>query len=84
MKTLTKLSVVLFLSLTFACNYSDKEEFYISPGGNDSNEGTIEKPFLTLEKARDAIRLMKQGKIFPEGGVTVFLRGGRYFLSQTH
>ncbi|MBE9510767.1 MAG: right-handed parallel beta-helix repeat-containing protein [Bacteroidetes bacterium] len=83
MKTLTKLSVIFLLSLTFACNYSDQKEFYISPYGNDNNKGTFEKPFLTLEKARDAIRLIKQEKGLPEGGVTVFLRGGRYFLSQT-
>ena len=83
MKTLTKLSIVFLLFLTFGCNYSVQKEFYISPGGNDSNEGTIEKPFLTLEKARDAIRLMKQEKELPKGGVTVFLRGGHYFMNQT-
>ena len=83
MKTLTKLLVALLLSLTFACNYSVQKEFYISPVGNDNNEGTIENPFLTLEKARDTIRLIKQAKGLPEGGITVFLRGGRYIMSQT-
>ncbi|MEA3476960.1 MAG: hypothetical protein U9R60_02180, partial [Bacteroidota bacterium] len=83
MKTLTKLLVAFLLSLTVACNCSDQKVLYISPDGNDNNVGTIEKPFLTLEKARDAIRLIKQGKGLPRGGITVFLRGGQYFMSQT-
>ncbi len=72
MKTLTKLSVIFLLSLTFACNYSDQKEFYISPYGNDNNKGTFEKPFLTLEKARDAIRLIKQEKDFPKEELLFF------------
>lgn len=35
-------------------------------------------PFRTLEKARDTIRQLKQGTGLPDGGVTVYLRGGTY------
>ncbi len=61
--------------------------FYVSPQGNDGwsgtlsspNRGRTDGPFATLERARDAIRYLKrQGKL-PEGGVTVWLRGGIYF-----
>ncbi|OUS75732.1 hypothetical protein B1748_14990 [Paenibacillus sp. MY03] len=52
--------------------------FYVSTDGSDSNTGTEAEPFLTLEKARDAIRALKQGSGLPEGGVTVYLRGGSY------
>lgn len=52
--------------------------FYVALDGNDSNKGTINKPFRTLEKARDAIRALKAKKGLPRGGVTVYLREGRY------
>ncbi|WP_261800452.1 hypothetical protein [Paenibacillus sp. PAMC21692] len=52
--------------------------FYVSTDGSDFNAGTEAEPFLTLEKARDAIRALKQGSGLPDGGVTVYLRGGSY------
>jgi hypothetical protein len=50
-------------------------ELYVSPQGNDNNPGTKEKPLLTLEGARDRIRVMPTR---PDGGVSVLLRGGIY------
>jgi len=58
-------------------------EFTIAPNGNDANPGTKDQPFSTLERARDAIRQLKTGGQFPSAGVTVWLRGGIYPLSQT-
>lgn len=52
--------------------------FYVSVNGSDSNDGTLNAPFLTLEKARDAIRALKADEGLPDGGVTVYLREGRY------
>ncbi|MDY6314579.1 MAG: right-handed parallel beta-helix repeat-containing protein, partial [Clostridia bacterium] len=54
-------------------------ELYVAPNGNDSNTGTIDKPFKTLEKARDYIRNFKKRDI----PITVYLRGGEYLLSTT-
>jgi len=51
---------------------------YVATDGSDSNPGTETAPFLTLEKARDAIRQLKQSSGLPDGGVTVYLRGGIY------
>ena len=31
-------------------------EFFVSPSGDDKNPGTYEKPFATLQAARDAVR----------------------------
>ncbi len=59
-------------------------DFYISPQGDDDGPGTLQKPFRTLQCAREAVRKLKSdcsGKI-PNGGVTVWLRGGRYELSE--
>jgi len=55
---------------------------YVSPDGDDSSVGTsIGKPFRTLERAREAVReIKKNGTLrYP---VTVYLRGGRYELSE--
>jgi hypothetical protein len=30
--------------------------FTVSPRGNDANPGTADRPFATLERARDAVR----------------------------
>ncbi len=47
--------------------------YYVALSGDDSNDGTIDNPFQTLEAARDKIR--QEGS---EGGVTVYIRGGEY------
>lgn len=59
--------------------------FHIAPKGNDSNDGTEEAPFLTLPRARDAVRALKQsrGGRLPSGGVAVVVHGGMYAVSET-
>lgn len=56
--------------------------FYVAPNGADSNPGTLEKPFVTLEKARDAVRALKRAGGLPDGGASVWLRGGEYSRTQ--
>ena len=53
-------------------------EFFVAPDGNDAHAGGKEKPFATLERARDAVRELNAAKKFPTEGVTVWLRGGVY------
>ncbi|MFZ4780067.1 MAG: right-handed parallel beta-helix repeat-containing protein, partial [Terrimicrobiaceae bacterium] len=55
--------------------------FYVAPGGNDENAGTKEAPFASLERARDAVRNMKQSNALPKGGASVVLREGIYSRS---
>lgn len=50
-------------------------EFYVSPGGDDTNPGSQEKPFASLECARDAARLSRPS--------TVILKEGIYRISRT-
>ena len=57
--------------------------FYVSTSGSDSNDGSYEKPFKTLEKARDAVREVISGGVYPSGGITVYLRGGDYVLDSS-
>ncbi len=57
--------------------------FHVSPAGDDANPGTQDKPFATLEGARDAIRLLKKRAPLPDGGVAVLVHGGEYRVTQT-
>src|SRR5512138_3499423 len=73
---------VVFLFGNSLCIASAKAEFVISPTGNDHNPGTIDKPFASFERARDAIRELKQKAGLPVDGVMVSIRGGTYSLSK--
>ena len=55
------------------------KELYVSPGGSDSNPGSINKPFKSIIKARDVIRESKSVKT---ESMTVFLREGTYYLEE--
>ena len=60
--------------------YTDEEiaasevKIYVSPDGNDSNPGTIEKPFKTVEKAI----MYASNVVSRQGGMTIYLREGTY------
>jgi hypothetical protein len=54
-------------------------DFYVAPQGSDAASGSMEKPFATLERARDAIRQLKrQTQGSSAERMTVNLRGGIY------
>ncbi len=54
--------------------------FHVAPAGDDAADGSEEKPFRTLEKARDAMRAWKQshGGTLPKGGAKIAIGGGSY------
>lgn len=52
--------------------------FYVSPNGNDGNSGGQKDPFLTLERAKTAVRGIKNSI---NGDIAVVLREGTYILS---
>jgi hypothetical protein len=56
---------------------------FVSQDGDDGNPGTLEAPFLTLERARDEIRAVKDESGLPDGGIAVWIRGGMYSLAET-
>ncbi|MDB4396460.1 right-handed parallel beta-helix repeat-containing protein [Mariniblastus sp.] len=63
-------------------------DFYVSPKGSDAWSGTLPEPdeagtdgpFATLQRARDAVRDLKQGK---SKDFVVLVRGGTYQLNKT-
>jgi len=68
-----------------------QSRLYVATNGNDAWSGTLaapnraktDGPFATLERARDAIRAVKQANRFPARGVVVEIRAGTYFLAET-
>jgi hypothetical protein len=53
---------------------------YVSPLGNDGNGGTKDKPLGTLDGARRRVRELRAEA---GGEISVFFRGGEYFLGET-
>lgn len=57
-------------------------DLFVALEGGDRNPGTIDKPFATLERARDEVRkLKKDGKL--TAPVTVNVRAATYYLDRT-
>ncbi len=56
-------------------------EYYVAPYGSDLDPGTQQRPFATLEGARDAIRALRAAGE-PFRPVTVWIRGGMYFCDR--
>ena len=79
-------SMVLTLSvmpnIVCAAENGERTVLYVATDGKDSNSGSMDSPFATIEHARDTLRQMnKNGEIGSKGAV-VYLRGGTY--SQLH
>ena len=39
---------------------ADGAEFYVAPSGDDQHPGSLDQPFRTLSRARDAVRAINQ------------------------
>jgi hypothetical protein len=55
--------------------------YYVAVDGDDANSGGRGAPFASLERSREAVRAVLRAGVLPVGGVTVCVRGGRYFRS---
>lgn len=75
----------LFLAIIIMSTYAPASagNIYVSPSGNDTNEGTIDKPLMTihaaLQKAREWRRLGDPGI---KSGINIFLNEGMYFMEE--
>ena len=70
-KHLTTLCILLLIVIK-----TNAQTFYVSVKGNDQNAGTKEKPFASLEKAKEAVKKIGNHS----NPVTVFIREGVYYL----
>jgi len=69
------LSVLLWLGVTV--NTTVGAEFFVAPDGNDTNPGTMFRPFATIRRAQEAVR-----EVAGKQPVTVNLREGTYYLAK--
>jgi hypothetical protein len=56
----------------------EPEFLFVSPKGDDSGDGSAAHPFATLERAREAVRVLKLAVGMPSGGITVSVGPGHY------
>jgi hypothetical protein len=72
------LALILFPIGLYAQNV---KQFFISPSGKDNGSGSIDKPFASLEKARNAVRKILQKE--KDVSITVYFRGGNYSIKNS-
>ncbi len=75
--------ILILLAIFCTWGQPTLADFHVSPKGKDSNAGTKRAPFATLERARDAVSMLKQTSGLPNGGVTVWIHKGDYPLTQS-
>ena len=75
--------LAFFLLLSFDGAASGNVEFFVSPRGSDRNPGTKARPFATVQRAKSAVRKIGKEQETNRGPITVYLRGGRYALTET-
>lgn len=80
MRHLKILAGAILLS-AFVSQTTYAQQLFVAPNGSDKNSGTIDKPFATLTKAKEAVRELKKAKAIDKDGITVNIRGGNYQLN---
>ena len=76
------LGLVLIVNAVAAGVLAEPIEFHVATNGRDTNPGTLQAPFATMVRARDAVRELKAAGPLT-GPVTVYIGGGTYFLNET-
>lgn len=56
---------------------------YVATNGSDTNSGSFAEPFLTIDRARLEVRALKLLDLNQGRPIFIFLRAGRYALTQT-
>jgi hypothetical protein len=78
MKPYQLLLILLFISLGANAQIS---KIYVATSGSDGNDGSMAKPFATINKAMSAVRAIKQNGLHND--VNVIFRGGIYQVDKT-
>lgn len=84
-KVVTLLTCITALGSSIRPIYAEKDfdiVVYVSVDGSENADGTIEKPFGTLEEARDAVR-SKRKESKENLSAKVILRGGIYEIDKS-
>ena len=66
-----------------SCGTPSPNAYYVATNGSDTNDGSEQHPFLTLEKAQQAVQALVSAGTVPQGGYHVYLRAGTYARKAT-
>lgn len=58
-------------------------ELHIAPNGDDGADGSVNAPFATVARARDAIRILKSGTVPLSEAITVSVHPGQYAIPRS-
>ena len=72
--------MLLIAALALAAVGSQTPSYYVSPAGDDSAAGTKGQPFQTLDRARDAVRALREAQPKLSKPVLVRIESGTYYL----
>lgn len=78
--TIVRHSILAMLLTAGSALAATQQAFYVSPNGDDTNTGTLDSPFKSIEKARDQVRTVNESMT---GDIYVYLRGGNYEVANT-
>ena len=79
--TILAAATLLFLALRcIAAEPRPAAQFVVAEAGDDSNPGTVQKPFATLARRRNAVRQLIAAGL--QSDVNVLICYGRYTLSE--
>jgi uncharacterized protein (TIGR03382 family) len=70
--TTTLIAGMSFVAAFLAAGVAQAADYYVAPAGNDTNAGTLDKPFASLQKGHDSA----------SAGDTVWLRAGTYKVTK--
>ncbi len=62
---------------------STNADVYVAPNGDDSNAGTEDRPFQTLQRAKDAVREQIAQQKDARSPITVWIGDGEYPIAET-
>ncbi len=70
--------LLFLLIVLLAVTVSNAQTYFVSVNGNDKNSGSFEKPFASLEKAKEAVK-KNNNHLKP---IIVYLREGIYYFTK--
>jgi len=70
--------LLFLLIVLLAVTVSNAQSYFVSVNGNDHNSGSIEKPFASLEKAKEAVK-KTNNHLKP---IIVYVREGIYYFTK--
>lgn len=83
MRTVAVLAAIILMTLMMSANAQDisarKARYFVATSGDDNSEGSEQRPFATLARAREAVRSVRGNT---KGPIVVLVREGTYYQDE--